>query len=517
MFSAIFDLLLRQLITNFGWLYVLCLHLPLNFMQRKVNSIWRGIRFRLQLARKSHPRKVAAVQREVRRWNAVGRPTHQRMCTSADWQTCQRMCFTRPAYMRGMCHIHLDTLSDIIEINTSAQFVRVEPFVTMDQLLRALLPLGFTLPVVPELGDLTVGGLIHGCGIGSGSARHGLFQHICMAYEVVTTSGELLIAEKKGEHQSLFYGIPWSIGTLGFLVSATIQIQRCPRFVRLVYQPCLSANELCGRLQEEMQPRADNDFVEGIQFDRNQGMLLTGKFVDQIPRNEQRSLNTIGRWHTPFFHDHVRRLLTRHGTPKVEYIPSGDYFRRHWRSLFWEICSLLPIAGTMPFRWLFGWLLPPAVAIPKSQRIRRMLARRHLLQNYLVPVKGMAETLAMLGDKLQVYPLWVCPFILPAQPGMLRNRLGLKSIYVNIGIYGKVPAKARAGGDKEFVEKMAAIEGHVRNVHGFQMICADSQQTAAQFWEMFDATLYDWLRAKYDCKTALPNVYEKLCMANREL
>ena len=67
---------------------------------------------------------------------------------------------------------------------------------TVDQLQRALLPLGFTLPVVPELGDLPIGGLVQGCGIGSGSARHGLFQHICLAYEVVTPTGELVNVEK---------------------------------------------------------------------------------------------------------------------------------------------------------------------------------------------------------------------------------------------------------------------------------------------------------------------------------
>jgi delta24-sterol reductase len=34
--------------------------------------------------------------------------------------------------------------------------VRVEPMVTMGQLTAALLPSGFTLPVLPELDDLTV-------------------------------------------------------------------------------------------------------------------------------------------------------------------------------------------------------------------------------------------------------------------------------------------------------------------------------------------------------------------------
>ena len=55
-------------------------------------------------------------------------------------------------------------LYDILEIDTTSPqpFVRVEPLVTMGQLTAALNPLGWTVAVLPELDDLTVGGLIAG-------------------------------------------------------------------------------------------------------------------------------------------------------------------------------------------------------------------------------------------------------------------------------------------------------------------------------------------------------------------
>lgn len=48
------------------------------------------------------------------------------------------------------------------EVNTCSNFimfqtVRVEPLVTMGQLTATLDPLGWTVPIVPELDDLTVG------------------------------------------------------------------------------------------------------------------------------------------------------------------------------------------------------------------------------------------------------------------------------------------------------------------------------------------------------------------------
>lgn len=39
------------------------------------------------------------------------------------------------------------------------------------------------------------------------------------------------------ESQGLFYGIPWSHGTLGFLVAATIRIIPCKPFVKMTYMP----------------------------------------------------------------------------------------------------------------------------------------------------------------------------------------------------------------------------------------------------------------------------------------
>lgn len=68
--------------------------------------------------------------------------------------------------------------------------------VSMGTITRLLLPQGYTLPIVPELDDLTVGGMVNGCGIESSGKKYGLFQHICVKYEIVTSSGELIVANK---------------------------------------------------------------------------------------------------------------------------------------------------------------------------------------------------------------------------------------------------------------------------------------------------------------------------------
>ena len=80
--------------------------------------------------------------------------------------------------------------------------------------------------MTPELDDLTVGGLIAGFGIETSSHKYGLFQHACVAYELVLPSGELVRCSKD-ENPELFAAVPWSYGTLGFLVGAEIKVYLC--------------------------------------------------------------------------------------------------------------------------------------------------------------------------------------------------------------------------------------------------------------------------------------------------
>ena len=70
-------------------------------------------------------------------------------------------------------------LVDILTIDTERRVVRCEPLVTVGRLVTALDRLGWTLPIVPEMEDLTLGGLVMGTGLETSSHRHGLFQHIC--------------------------------------------------------------------------------------------------------------------------------------------------------------------------------------------------------------------------------------------------------------------------------------------------------------------------------------------------
>ena len=82
------------------------------------------------------------------------------MCTARPgWMN---VSFRKGLYKRTMKNIEIN-LIDILEVDTKNQTVKVEPLATMGQVTSMLNPLGWTLPVVPELDDLTVGGWSINC------------------------------------------------------------------------------------------------------------------------------------------------------------------------------------------------------------------------------------------------------------------------------------------------------------------------------------------------------------------
>ena len=130
--------------------------------------------FALSSAPTKHKEKVAYVQQQVREYHSEGKG--KGMCTARPgWQTISPQNMN---YKARMYPIEVN-LVDVLEIDTEARTVRCEPLVSMGQLTATLDSLGWTIPIVPELDDLTVGGLVMGTGIETSSHRFGLFQHIC--------------------------------------------------------------------------------------------------------------------------------------------------------------------------------------------------------------------------------------------------------------------------------------------------------------------------------------------------
>ncbi|CAJ1970026.1 unnamed protein product [Cylindrotheca closterium] len=509
-----------------------------------------------------HDQRVAAIQEQVK-----NRPDpYAPICTSRPgWQSISPSYRT---YKKKWNAIDMP-LHDILSMDTSDEgmIVHVEPFVSIGQLTHALNPKGFTLPVVPEMDDLTVGGLIMGTGIESSSHKYGLFHEIIVELELLLGDGTVVVATADNEYSDLFRAVPWSYGTLGLLLSAKLKIIPCKNYVKLTYTPHHSKD---GYVEHMRQLSGEYDtkkitngnintnghhsknghdskstpmFVEALAYSLETGVVMSGEFVDakDVPFGKA---NRIGFWHKPWFYKHVEQMLWKKTgsiwsrlfglngkanekepsyEPVVEYIPLRDYYHRHTQSLFWEMEMLIPIGNHFLFRWLFGWLMPPKVSFIKlfqTEMLRDLMERTHMAQDFLVPTRQWSSFMEVCDKEFdKIYPVWLClhdhapmPGSLlkdPAQPDPNRSN---HEMYVDVGIYG-LPRCVHEKREDEFDMKKA-----MRNVlqacvdmDGFQMLYADVFSTRTEFEQMFDHKKYRKLRSKYNADTgAFKEVYDKM-------
>uniref|UniRef100_A0A8C4QTB2 Delta(24)-sterol reductase n=1 Tax=Eptatretus burgeri TaxID=7764 RepID=A0A8C4QTB2_EPTBU len=392
---------------------------------------------------------------QVLKWREHGSRTH--MCTGRPgWLT---ISLRVGKYKKTNYKIYIN-LMDILEVDTEKKMIRVEPLVNMGQVTARLNPMGWTLPVVPELDDLTVGGLIMGTGLETSSHKYGLFQHICLAYELVLADGTFVRCSEE-ENPELFAAVPWSYGTLGFLVAAELRIVPALHFVRLHYIPVHGRTALCQALQRESGPTAGHDFVEAIVFSADKAVIMTGVMTNDP---EPGKVNCISRYWKPWFYKHVEGFLLE-GRSAVEYIPLRQYYHRHTRSIFWELRDIVPFGNHLLFRLLLGWLIPPKIGLLKltqGETVRRLYEEQHVVQDMLLPLDNLENTLDILHEEICLYPLWLCPFKLPPGRGMVHPAGEAEAMYVDVGAYGNPQAEGYVA-----QETTRRLEAFVREQHGY--------------------------------------------------
>lgn len=360
---------------------------------------------------------------------------------------------------------------------------------------------------MPELDDLTVGGLIAGFGVETSSWQYGLFQHICESLEVILADGSLVRCSPT-ENPELFYTIPWSYGTLGFLVAAELKMVVAKPYVKLTYEPCYTRKEYVSLLDRRCK-EGGFDFIECLAFSSDTAVVMTGTMVEQAP-----TVNSIGRFWKPWFFEHVRSFLNKNQT-FTEYLPLRDYYHRHTKSLFWEMNEILPFGNHPLFRYTLGWLIPPKVSFLKlttTETLHKVYEEKHVDQDMLVPMKDLDKCLSVFHKEWELYPLWLCPCRIPSTPvrGLVNPVDKLDDdMFVDVGAYG-VPRRVMNDSHYEPKQALRNVEKFVRDVKGFQALYAMTLMDKSEFEQMFDHSLYFKLRQKYSCDGAFPVIYDKV-------
>jgi len=458
----------------------------------------RGTRTKPQLsiagdARDQHAARVAKISADVRSQAKDGglftsRPDRERISSRI-----------MPPRKRT---VDTSQLKNIIEVDTERGVVHVEPRLRMVELSHYLLRQGYTVPCVPELDDLTVGGLLMGCGIESTSWKYGMFNEICNAYELVSCTGEVLHVTPESDKE-LFYTLPWSHGTHGILVAATLRIIPAKPFVKLELTHCADRDTLCEKLQNAV-AAGDHEFVEGLAFNPKSAVVMKGSFAD-APKGDSPVLS-LGRWYDRWFFKQVEEL--KNGQV---YMRTDEYLHRHSKSIFWELSYLQPWGNTPLFRYLLGWVNPLNIALVKSYQpefTMRYYCDVNVIQDYLVPITELKPMLDLGDEALGVYPIWLCPYLNKHHEVVSIHHPHSKDkdvMYIDVGYYGLPSVR---GFDMK--SALRRIEEWLIPRRGFVMLYALHTLNCEGLRKMFNLDVYERVRARMGSAAIFPTIDEKV-------
>uniref|UniRef100_A0AC35G9J2 FAD-binding PCMH-type domain-containing protein n=1 Tax=Panagrolaimus sp. PS1159 TaxID=55785 RepID=A0AC35G9J2_9BILA len=500
--------------------------LPASFLFDCAIQLRCWLRRLLFSAPKDHLKRVQGIQKYVQNWNKLPQNERKLMCTAKpNW-----LSLSTTFYQKSQCYQVPIDLFDILELNEEAMTIKVEfllffePNVSVHEMTKFLIPKGYTLAVTLEIGDATAGGLAFGVGMTTYSHKVGLYQETIISYDVVTADGSLIHVTADNEHSDLFYCLPWSHGTLGFLVALELKLIKVKPYVHMQYIPVYSQEEYCHKMME-LSGALNKDFpvpdyLEATIYDKENAVIMVGNFADVDTFAKRMKVNHITQWYKPWFYKHVETFLNKGGE---EYIPIRDYLLRHNRAIFWVVESMIPFGNHPIFRFFLGWLCPPKPAFLKfttTQAIREMTFAKQVFQDIVMPLNTLKDQVNIAIELFETFPLLVYPCRIydhhRGSQGQLRapkedqQTPGTNyAMFNDLGVYG-TPGQVKSRKPYNPTKAMREMERFTRDVGGYSFLYADIFMTEEEFNQMFDMTLYNDVRKRYNCDGAFPRLYDKV-------
>ncbi len=177
-----------------------------------------------QVLRTEDPEVIAAAVAEAAE-RADGAPAHLKRGVIARGLG---RSYGDPAQNAGGLVVDMTALDRIHRMDRDSALVDVDAGVTLDQLMKAALPLGLWVPVLPGTRQVTVGGAISADIHGKNHHSAGSFGNHVTALELLTADGQIRrLTPRGGKHDpkgALFWATVGGMGLTGIILRATIKM-----------------------------------------------------------------------------------------------------------------------------------------------------------------------------------------------------------------------------------------------------------------------------------------------------
>lgn len=473
-----------------------------------------------------HGEKVSSLQKQIRDFYLESQTDPKLQPITLSYANRESFTLRTKSYKKDCFKINCGGLNHVLEIDPVKKIVFVEPRVTMDELVKATLAYGLTVPVVPELKEITVGGAILGIGGESGSHQWGTFNDVCNAFEIIRGDGTLLRATPD-ENPDNFYGFPGSYGSLGLLVLAEIKLMEAKEFVHLRNHIFNDPFEAIKNFRELSSKRHPPDFLDGMIFSKDLAIVIEGTMTSKedisssFPFFSQKSI------FSEFYHQHVQKIASKHRSNTYEEVMTlYEYFFRYDLGAFWTGPHLFDISFSWRFiiqellkiskspneeftkseikkfhavpnpNSLFRGLLRPFMS---GKRLCKMLhsaekwiQKRMVIQDFCIPENNAAEFLREILTSVEIFPIWLLPVKGTNRQQVFAPHLlpkdEKKGLFINFGIYGISPNCTSTKNITKKLEQKTGLLG------GRKILYSHSYYDREQFWKIYSHGAYQSLR-----------------------
>jgi FAD/FMN-containing dehydrogenase len=385
--------------------------------------------------------------------------------------------------------IDISDLTEILEIDPIRRICVAESGVAFVDLVKATLTYGLLPIVVPELKTITIGGAVAGCSIESMSFVHGGFHDTCLEYEVITAKGEVLTCTPANKHSLVFQMVHGAFGTLGILSKLTFKLVPAKPYVWITNEKYTTIEDYQAAIRRHFDAR-DVDFMDGIIHSAELYVLCVGKFVERAPYLHR--------------YDWVKVYYESTAERDEDYMTTTQYVFRYDRG----VTNVRPksLAG----RILFGKLMASSQWLRLGEKFHWLLPKDKptVTLDVFVPFSKVPEFLAWYGKEMGHFPLWCVPYKRVRDYEWLSDSYwkGVHDeLFLDLAIYGM-----KQVGDKNYHRMM---EEKLRELGGIKTLIAHNYYGEDEFWETWNKSNYDAVKAITDPDNVFRDLYTKTCRA----
>ena len=153
----------------------------------------------------------------------------------------------------GGTTLDLTHLDKILQVDAQADepTVTAQSGVSIDALMKALLPFGLWVPVLPGTRQVTIGGAIAADVHGKNHHTQGSFGNHVRSLDLLTADGELRTIGPDGDDPDLYWATVGGMGLTGVIVQATVALQRTETaYFAVDTQRCSDLDDLMASMTE---------------------------------------------------------------------------------------------------------------------------------------------------------------------------------------------------------------------------------------------------------------------------